>query len=164
MTTSNGTLTAKKHKTITIVRTLNLPLETVWKAWTDHESFKKWWGPKEYTCSNSAIDFKVGGKYLNSMKAVDGTEIWSTGTYTEIVPQQKIVYTDSFADSEGNIVPSSYYKMPEMPMELVVTLTFEAMGDKTNMVMESTGVPAEIGDECIKGWQSSFDKLESNVK
>ena len=164
MTTSNGTLTAKKYKTITIERTFNLPLDIVWKAWTDEESFKKWWGPKEYTCSNCTIDFKEGGKYLNSMKAADGKELWSTGTYKEIIPQQKIVYTDSFADSEGNVVASSYYKMPDMPMELVVTVSFEEVDGKTNMVMEQAGVPVEIGDDCIKGWQSSFDKMESNVK
>ena len=77
----------------------------------------------------------------------------------------KIVLTDSFADSEGNIVPASFYNMPgEWDLELLVTVEFEDVDRKTNMTMKHAGLPVEISDECIKGWQSSFDKLESNVK
>ena len=159
------TLTAEKQKTISIERTFNLPLNTVWKAWTEPESCKKWWGPKGYTCPNCSIDFKTGGKYLISMKGEDGKEIWSTGTYKEIIPLEKIVYTDSFADSKGNIVPASYYKMPgDWEMEAIVTVEFEEVNGKTNMTLTHTGLPAEMGDECMKGWQSMFDKLESNFK
>lgn len=165
MLTSNDTATAEKQKTISIKRTFNLPLTTVWKAWTEPESCKKWWGPKEYTCPDCIIDFKVGGTYLNSMKGPDGKEIWSTGTYKEIIPFKKIVLTDSFADSKGNIVPASFYNMPgEWDEELMVTIEFEEADGKTNMTMQHAGLPVEISDECIKGWQSSFDKLENNLK
>ncbi|MBC7773824.1 MAG: SRPBCC domain-containing protein [Phycisphaerae bacterium] len=159
------TATATENKTISIKRTFNFPLNTVWKAWTEPESFKKWWGPKEYTCPSCTIDFKVGGKFLNSMKGADGKEIWATGTYKEIIPLKKIVYTDSFADSDGNIVPAAYYNMPgEWDMALLVTLEFEEVNGKTNMKLQHAGLPAEISDDCIKGWQSSFDKLESKFQ
>lgn len=102
-------LTAEMQKTITIERTFNLPLKTVWKAWTDAESMKKWWGPKGYTCPDCRIDFKVGGKFLASMQAADGKKIWSTGTYEEIVPYIRIVNTDNFSTNKGHIVPASYY-------------------------------------------------------
>jgi uncharacterized protein YndB with AHSA1/START domain len=159
------TLTAEKQKTISIERTFNLPVNTIWKAWTEAENFKKWGSPEGYTSPNSSIDFRPGGKYLNSMKAPDGKEVWSTGTYKEIVPLKKIVYTDSFGDSKGNIVPASYYKMPgDWAMEAIVTVEFEEVNGKTNMALTHTGLPAEMGDECMKGWQSMFDKLESNFK
>jgi uncharacterized protein YndB with AHSA1/START domain len=156
--------TTEKYKTISINRTVNLPLNSVWKAWTEPESFKKWWGPKEFTCPDCTIDFKIGGKMLASMMGEDGKKIWSTGTYKEIIPQKKIVVTDSFADSNGNIVPASDYKMPEMPLELLVTIELEEVDGKTNMSILHEGLPAEIADDCVKGWQSSFDKLESNIK
>lgn len=157
--------TTEKQKTISFKRILNLPLNIVWKAWIEPESFKKWWGPKEFTCPDCTIDFKIGGKFLASMQGEDGKKIWSTGTYKEIIPQKKIVVTDSFADSKGNIVPASDYKMPgEMALELMVTVTFEEVDGKTNISLLHEGLAAEIADECIKGWQSSFDKLESNVK
>ena len=165
MKPENDISTLEKQKTITIKRTFNLPLTTIWKAWTEPESFKKWWGPEGYTCPYCKIDFNVGGKYLNSMKGPDGKEIWSTGTYSEIVPREKIVYTDSFADSNGKIVPASFYNMAgEWDLELVVTVTFEEVNGKTNMTLRHAGLPVEISDDCIKGWQSSFDKLEKNVK
>ncbi|MCX6352004.1 MAG: SRPBCC domain-containing protein [Bacteroidetes bacterium] len=156
---------AEKQKTILVKRTFNLPLKTVWQAWTEPESFKKWWGPKEYSCTHCTIDFKVGGKYLNSMKAADGNEIWSTGVYEEIIPLKKIVYTNCFSDSKGNVVPASDYKMPgEWAMEALVTVEFEEVDGKTNMTLEHEGIPVEIDDDCMKGWQSSFDKLENNLK
>lgn len=94
MTTSSESSIASKQKTVSITRTFNLPVDTVWKAWTEPESFKKWWGPKDYTCPSCTIDFKVGGKNLAAMRGPDGKDIWSTGTYKEIIPQKKIVYTD----------------------------------------------------------------------
>ena len=158
-------LTAEKHRTITVKRTFNLPLNTIWKAWTESESMKKWWGPKEYTCPDCTIDFKVGGKFLASMQAADGKKIWSTGTYKEIIPLKKIINTDSFADSNGNIVPASYYQMQgEWGLELQITTEFKEVEGKTNLSLQHAGLPAEIADECMKGWQSSFDKLESNIE
>lgn len=165
MTTNNDIATAANQKTITVKRIFDLPLATVWKAWSDAESLKKWWGPKEYTCPDCTIDFKVGGKFLASMQGEDGKKIWSTGTYKEIIPLKKIVNTDSFADSEGNIVPAADYNMPgEWADELMVTVEFEEVGGKTNITMRHEGLPAEMSEDCIKGWQSSFDKLESNFK
>jgi uncharacterized protein YndB with AHSA1/START domain len=163
MTTKDNT--ASKTQTITIKRVFNLTTDLVWKAWTDSESFKKWWGPKEYSCPACSIDLKPGGKYLACMKAkADGKEIWSTGIYRDIILKKKIVYTDSFADSEGNVVDSSYYDMPGMAIELLVTLDFEEMAGKTGMTLQHSGLTKEMAEDCIKGWQSSFDKLEANVK
>jgi len=164
MTTTNHSTDTVQQKTISLKRTFNLPLYKVWEAWTKPETFIKWWGPEEYTCPYCAIDFKEGGKYLNAMRGPDGTDIWATGTYEEIAPGQRIVYTDSFADSKGNIVPATYYKMPAMPLQLLVTVTFQELNGKTAMSLQHEGIPEEIYDDCIKGWQSSFDKLESNVK
>lgn len=164
-TKNNDTATASTQKTILIDRIFDLPLSTVWKAWTEQESFKQWWGPKEYTCPDCTIDFKIGGKYLASMQGADGKKIWSTGTYKEIIPLKKIIYTDSFSDSNGNIVPASEYKMPgDWAKELMVTLQFEEVDGITKMSLQHEGLPIEISEDCIKGWQSSFDKLESNIK
>ncbi len=158
-------ISTEKQNTLSIKRTFGIPLKSAWKAFTEPDSMKKWWGPKEYTCTDCTIDFKVGGKFLASMQGADGKKIWSTGTYKEIVPLKKIVNTDSFADSNGNIVPASYYKMPgNWGPELQVTVEFEEVSGKTNLVLHHAGLPAEMIDDCAKGWQSSFDKLEKNFK
>ncbi|MCD6017068.1 MAG: hypothetical protein K0S53_189 [Bacteroidetes bacterium] len=157
--------TSEKQKTISILRTFDLPVATVWKAWSDPESCKKWWGPEGFTCPACNIDFKTGGRYFNSMKGPDGKEVWSTGTYKEIIPNKKIVCTDNFADSKGNVVPASYYGMPgDWSKDLLVTVKFEELNSKTHMHLVHEGIPVDQAEDCIKGWQSMFDKLEKEFK
>jgi uncharacterized protein YndB with AHSA1/START domain len=145
---------------LVIERLFDAPRERVWKAWTDPETFKKWWGPKDFTCPFSKFDFRVGGKYLSCMRGPDGKDYWSTGTYKEIVPTRKIVFTDSFADESGKVVPSTDYGMEGFPLELEVTVVLEAIGNKTKMTLTHVGLPeGDIRKECDAGWNQSFDKL-----
>jgi uncharacterized protein YndB with AHSA1/START domain len=146
---------------LVIKRLFNLPLSKVWEAWTEPQTFKKWWGPKGFTCPYCSIHFKEHGTYLNAMRDAAGKDIWGTGQYKEIIPLQKIVYTDSFADSQGNIVSSGYYHMPDMPTELLVSISFKEEAGKTIMLLKHEGIPEDMREECEKGWQSSFDKLEN---
>jgi uncharacterized protein YndB with AHSA1/START domain len=161
MERKNNNATIAATKTVTIKRKINLPVDLVWRAWTEPETIMKWWGPKGYTCPYCSVDLKPGGSYLYDMRTPDGKDTWGTGTYKEIIPRQKLAYTDSFADSDGNIVSSTYYDMPEMPLEVPVTVQFTAAGDATEMLLQHEGIPEEIYEDCIKGWQSSFDKLEA---
>ena len=146
-----------------ITRVFNAPQELVWKAWTEPEYIKKWWAPKTFTCPVSHIDFHVGGKYHTCMLAPDG-EVWSTGVYIEIIPLEKIVCTDSFADPKGNIVPASYYDMEgEFPLEMIVNVTFEDFEGKTKMTLRHIGLPEGKWSEMTStGWNEMFDKLEDS--
>jgi uncharacterized protein YndB with AHSA1/START domain len=107
------------------------------------------------------MDLRTGGKYLNSMRSPEGQEFWSAGVYREIVPLERIVFTDSFADEKGTVVPASHYNMPgEWPLELLVTVTFEDAGGGTRMTLRHEGIPAGImADNTKAGWNESFDKL-----
>ncbi len=155
----------ESQKKVSIERTFDLPAKKLWQAWIEPESCKKWWGPKDFTCPHCDIDLKVGGKYLNCMRSSEGAEFWSTGVYKEINPGKKLVFTDSFSDKDGNAIPASDMNMPgNWPMELLVTVTFEEIGGKTKMNLQQVGVPQEMYDECIKGWNECFDKLEEKMK
>jgi len=150
---------------LTITRTFHAPRELVWRAWTEPELYKRWWGPSHFTCPVAHIDLRVGGKYLSCMRSPDGQDFWSTGVYREIVPVERLVYTDCFADAEGNVVPASYYGMPDMPLEMVVTITLVEQGDKTVMTLQHEGMPAdEHGANAKEGWTQSFDKLAAVVE
>ena len=149
---------------IVINKVFNLPLNAVWLAWTEPEHLKKWWGPKGFTCPSSQIEAKVGGKYLNCMRGPDGKEYWSTGEVKEFIPERKLVITDSFADEKGNIRSASDYGMPgNWPKELLITVYFEEADGATKMKLRHQGVPGEVREDCIKSWNESFDKLESNI-
>ena len=157
--------TLNRTKTVTIDRIFPFPVETTWKAWSQPESFKKWWGPKGFTCPHCTIDFKVGGTNLSSMKSPDEKEFWSLMRFLEIIPNKKIKYIDSFADSKGNEVTPDYYDMPgDWANELIVTVTFQDENGKTRFHLTHEGIPKEMVNDCTDGWQQSFDKLEQNFK
>jgi len=149
---------------LVIERTFDAPREQVWQAWTDPKQTVRWWGPRNFTAPAAKIDFRVGGKYLLAMQSPDfndGKPIWSCGVYREIVPLERIVCTDCFADEKGNIVPASEYGMEgDFPLEMIVTVTFEDVDGKTKMTLRHEGLPAgEHSAGANVGWNESFDKL-----
>jgi uncharacterized protein YndB with AHSA1/START domain len=151
----------KNSEALIIERIFEAPREKVWKAWTDPDRMKRWWGPKDFIAPFVEIDLRVGGKYLSCMRSPEGKDYWSTGTYREIVPLGKIVVTDSFADEKGNVVSAANYGMTgDWPLELTVTVIFEVQNNQTKMTLYHVGVPAgENRDMCREGWNQSFDKL-----
>ena len=153
--------TRPSTRELVITRIVDAPRELVWKAWTDPESFKKWYGPKGVTTTFAEIDLRVGGKHLNCMRSPEGPEFWYTGTYREVVPMERLVYTDSLADAQGNVVPATHYGMPaEWPSETLVTVTFQDQGRKTKMTLRHGGIPTgPMSDGAAAGWNGSFDKL-----
>lgn len=150
---------------IVIHRVYNLPAKVVWLALTDAEYYKKWWGPKGFTCPYSKLEAKVGGRYLNCMRGPDGKEFWSTGVVKEFMPEKKLVVTDSFSDEKGNIKSASEYGMPgDWPRELLVSFELEEADGATKLKLTHEGIPPEMHDECMQGWNESLDKLEENIK
>ena len=155
-----------KTQDLVIERIFNAPRELVWKAWTDPEMLVRWWGPKHFSAPACKLDFRVGGKYLYCMRSPDGKDYWSTGTFTEIIPFEKIVQTDSFADEQGNVVPAAHYGMSaDFPLELQVTLTFEDIDGRTKLTLRHAGMPAGGDAEGANtGWDESLDKLAALVE
>jgi uncharacterized protein YndB with AHSA1/START domain len=151
-----------KQKELVIRREFNLSLQKLWQAWTEPEQVMQWWGPKGFTCPVCKIDFRVGGKYLFSMRGPEGKDNWSTGTYKEIIPMKKIVCTDSFSDKDGNVIHATEYGLPgNWPTELLVTLVFEDIGGKSKLTLTHSGVPEEMQRQNQNGWEESLDKLDA---
>ena len=158
---SGNVATNVGEQKIVITRIFDAPRELVWKAWTEPERVKRWWGPKDFTAPVIKIDFRVGGVYLYCMRSPEGKDYWSTGVYREIVRLERIVSTDSFADENGNVVPATYYGMSEdWPLQLLVTVRFDEHEGKTKLTLRHAGLPAgESRDLTESGWNESFDKL-----
>lgn len=162
---STETLEPTTAQDLHIVRDFNAPRQLVWDAWTKPEHMKKWWGPKSFTAPVVNIDLRVGGKYHSCMRGPDGKDYWSTGTYKEISPIDRLVMTDSFADEQGNVVPSDHYGMPGMPLEMtVIAEFFELEPKKTRLKLTHIGMPeGQNRDMAAAGWMESFDKLAASV-
>jgi uncharacterized protein YndB with AHSA1/START domain len=149
---------------LVITRTFDAPVALVWRAWSEPEHYSKWFGPKGMSVPHCTIDFRVGGKYLYCMKGPD-FESWFTGVYKEITPVTKTVATVSMADAQGNVLdPSTMPGMPpDWPIEMLLELTFEDMGDKTRMTLRHIGMPA--GHEMASvGYNEAFDKLAQSLR
>ncbi len=154
-------------KDLVIEKIFDAPVEKVWDAWTNPETLKKWWGPKDFTAPDVNVDFQVGGKYLLSMAGevpgIGPVKAWSTGVYKEIIPMKKIVVTDSFSDENGNIVPATSVGLSEgWPMEIDITMLFEAQGDKTKFTLRYPALKSISEQDASNmdiGWNQSLDKL-----
>lgn len=159
-----------ENKDIVITRIFDAPIEQVWKMWTEPEHFKKWWGPKDFTAPVIKMNLRVGGKYLWCMRgsatpAGEVQDFWSAGIYKEIVPMEKLVYTDNFADKDGNIIKASDYGLPgEWPESTEVSVTFEDAGNgRTKMTLRHTDIPEGTMREMTgAGWNQSFDKMDAS--
>ncbi len=140
-----------------VERIFDAPATLIWQMWTEPEHFKNWYGPQGFTVPVAEMDVRVGGKHLFCMESPDGSmKMWSTGEYTEIVPNKRLVYTDSPADKNGNIVSPQAMGMPEgYPATTEVTVLLEDLGGRTKMILTHTGVPANAAG----GWSQAFDKM-----
>ncbi len=156
-------------------RILDAPRERVWKAWTDPEMIKKWWGPKNFTAPEVYVDLRKGGSYLYCMRGSPAPgapvrDFWSAGSYREIVPMEKLVVTDTFSDEHGNIVdPLKYGMSKDYPKEAVVTILFEDVNGKTKLSiiyakpLSDAAYEAMVKSGMDEGWNQSLDKLEDSL-
>jgi uncharacterized protein YndB with AHSA1/START domain len=160
-----ATKNAPAHHTIEeiliLTRVFNAPRDLVFKAWTQPQRVKQWWGPKGFTCPVCKIDLRPGGEYFNCMRSAEGKDYWSKGIYQEIEVPQRIVCTDNFADEKGNIVsPVEYWMSPDWPAEALITVIFTEHAAKTRIMLQHAPIkPGRERDMCQQGWSESLDKL-----
>ncbi len=151
---------------VVITRDFEAPREMVWKALTDPNWIKQWWGPKDFTAPVIQVDLRVGGKYFGCMRSPEGKDFCNTGIYREIKAPERLAYTDSFADERGNSVSPTHYGFgPDFPRETLVTITLEEQKGKTRLTMRGEGPPSEKDrNDSIAGWNESFDKMADLLK
>jgi uncharacterized protein YndB with AHSA1/START domain len=138
--------------TLHLARTFLAPREKVFRAWTNPEELKKWWGPPGYSTPSAEVDLRVGGKYrLGMRKLPDGELFYLTGTYRDVRPPERLVYTWRW---EAN---------PEMG-ETLVTVEFRAVGDSTEVVLTHEFFPNQKArDDHNQGWSGCLDRLATVV-
>jgi uncharacterized protein YndB with AHSA1/START domain len=146
---------------LVITRIFDMPRELVWKAWTAPEHIQRWWGPKGFTPASCINDFRIGGRYLFCTRSPEGRDCWNTGVYYEIVPFERIVYTELFCDADGNPVsPANFGLSREFPLETLLTVTFEDLDGRTKFTLRQREVPRSSDQELVRHlWNKSLDRL-----
>jgi uncharacterized protein YndB with AHSA1/START domain len=151
---------------VVIERTFEAPVDLIWRMWADPKHFKAWYGPDGANISVAKMDVRVGGSRLVCMEMAtpDGVmQMWFTGEYGEVVENERLVYTESMSDENGNVLsPADMGMPPGHPMTTEVIVELEEDGGRTRMVMTHAGIPADSPGAA--GWTMALDKLAVYVE
>jgi uncharacterized protein YndB with AHSA1/START domain len=144
-----------------VARVFDAPRELVFKAWTDPQRLKRWWGPRGFTTPVCDIDLRPGGVFFHCMRSPEGRDFWGRGVYREVVVPELLVFTLSFADAEGNVVPATHYGLsPDWPLERLMTVTFEELAGATRVAVRDEGIPQDADrDGARQGLAETLDCL-----
>lgn len=139
--------------TVNLHRVLKAPVSRVFRAFKNADALATWSPPYGFTAKMHEMDFRVGGGYKMSFTNFT-TESMHTfgGTYTEIVENELLKYSDKFDD-------------PNLKGEMKVTIHFKKVLCGTELTIKQEGIPEVIPVEmCYLGWQESLKKLSNLVE
>jgi uncharacterized protein YndB with AHSA1/START domain len=122
MMTTNQAVTSTEGRDLKLNRFIAAPPEKVFQAWTDPALLTQWFTPAPWTTSHAETDVRPGGSTLIVMRGPDGTEFPNRGVYLEIVPNQRLVFTNAY---------TSAWEPSDKPF-MTVILTFENAPGGTN--------------------------------
>lgn len=155
--------TNKAKQEVLITQVFNAPRELVYKAWTNKELLEQWYAPTGCRIFFKQLDVSVGGTYHSCVVIAESAyNCWCTGTYAEVIPNEKLVFTMINANEEGNrIDPATIGMDPEWPGETTVTVTFTENDGQTLITLHQT-VSEELARKtgAHPSWLLMLDKLE----
>ena len=139
--------------TVRLHRVIRAQPERVYRAFLDADAMAKWLPPYGFTCKVQQLDAIVGGRFRMSFSNfTTGNSHSFGGEYRELVASERIVYTDKFDD-------------PNLPGEMITTVTLAKLSCGTDICIVQEGVPAAIPVEmCYLGWQESLLQLANLVE
>lgn len=141
---------------VKIARVLDAPRGLVWRAWTDPAYMAQWFGPRGFTAT-CELDVRVGGNLRIIMHGPDGNDYPMNGVFTEVVPPERLVFSNIAVDTDGNHL-----------LEGETTVILEAQGAKTRLTLRAYAkglvpIAPQMLAGMEAGWSQSFDKLEELV-
>lgn len=147
---------------VVATREFAVPVEEVWRAWSDPGYVQQWWGPTGFTGIRADLDFRVGGTSLVGMRApaeFGGQDFYNAWTYSRIERPHIIEFDLRFTDSDGGKVDSP----PEVPSDVRHVITFAVVDDNvTSMTVTEYGYADKHARDMSKaGLDQCLDKMET---
>lgn len=152
---------------LTVTKVFQAPRELVFKAWTEPEHLKHWWGPVGFDLHIAAFDLKPGGLFHYHMQNAEGHEMWAKFVFREVAEPGKLVYVISFSDVDGNTVRAPFSEL--YPMEVLNIVTFTEEDGQTIMTLRSGPIDATEEEVSFfysmhasmqQGFGATFDQLD----
>jgi uncharacterized protein YndB with AHSA1/START domain len=152
------------EKVIQVTRIFKATVDQVWKAWTDPEQVKRWWGPDMFTCPRADIDFREGGISIVVMRApqhLGGNDMYSIWEYKKIIPGQRIEFIQNLADANGNKMKPVQLGMPaDFPEDVLTVVTFKDLGKgSTEMTVSEHADMGSMAKFAQMGLEQCADKM-----
>lgn len=152
------TATLETDRDLVLTRLIDAPRARLYEAWTKPELLKQWFAPLPYTTPSAEMDVRPGGANKITMRGPDGVDMPNRGVYLEVVPNERLVFTDAYTEAWA---PS------EKPF-MTVILTFEEEAGKTRYTARVRHWTAEDRETHEKmgfhvGWGQCADQLEALV-
>lgn len=153
-------------KELFITHLFDAPREVVFGAWTDPEQLEHWYAPDGCSIEFKAIEVKQGGHFHSCIHDPVHGECWIKGTYLEVLPGQKLVFTMVMSDEAGNSVSSvEAGKTEDWPEEQITTVTFESFGEQTKVSIHQTVSEEEAKKTgAYQSWIKMLNKLQLLLK
>jgi len=155
-----------------ISRVFDAPRDKVWKAFTEAERLKQWWGPKGFVVTHCRVDLRPGGIMHYCLRTPDGSDMWGRFVYREIVPPSKLVFINSFSDEKGGV--TVHPMSPHWPREMLSTIEFEAQGTRTEVTVRWAALDTwtdlerktfDAGRDSMKqGWGGTMDQFAAYLR
>jgi uncharacterized protein YndB with AHSA1/START domain len=148
---------------LVVERTLPAPPHVIWKLWTEPELFAAWYGPEGSSIPSADIDLRVGGRRLLCMEVTTPQgprRMWFTGSYLEVVENERLVYTDALADEDGKVMTATELGRPA-DHPTVTEVRVELAGTATGTRMTLTHVGIAAASPGAMGWTMALDKLDA---
>ncbi|MBI2741334.1 MAG: SRPBCC domain-containing protein [Rhodospirillales bacterium] len=129
------------------------PRETVFAAWTDRRLLARWWAARTYTTLSCELDVRPGGAWRRLLRRPNGTVLIEYGTYREVVPPERLVFT---YNSEGSDL---------VEPETVVTVLLTRLGDRrTRLTLRHAGIETDAAHAIHEaGWSRCFDRFSTTL-
>ncbi|MBC8066200.1 MAG: SRPBCC domain-containing protein [Chlorobia bacterium] len=142
---------------IALTRTFNAPRELVFRAWTEPQHLMKWLCPKDFVVTFVDVDLRVGGVWRSGMRSPEGIDYVMRGTYRELVPPDRLVFTHSWEDDkEAGHEPG---------LETLISITLSEFDGITTMTFHVDGLTSdESRDGQKQGWSEAFDNLNRSLQ
>jgi uncharacterized protein YndB with AHSA1/START domain len=112
------TATPASDRELVLTRVIDVPRETLWRCWTEPKLMVQWFTPPPWKTVHAETDVRAGGSSTIVMQGPEGQEMPNRGVYLEVVPHQKLVFTDAY---------TSAWQPSEKPFFTGI-LTFEDLG------------------------------------
>jgi uncharacterized protein YndB with AHSA1/START domain len=155
------------QKELVIQRTFYALREVVWKAWTEPEQLKQWWGPKGFKMTVARMDLRPGGVFHYGLQSPDGKEMWGKFDYKEVSAPDHLVFISSFSDENGST--TRHPLSPTWPLEVMNGFTLREFDGKTTLILRGKPHAAmeaewktftENHENIRKGFAGTFEQLD----